>query len=528
MTDDNNQEDKPSFFDSADEAKSWPPSNGYEVEESDSSDQDFIASTEENYEPDALDELLSDGKTSKTEEENLGINDESRNDINADMLMHDFSAQDSKVKSDESSEEDFLVPKNDAEELSDSDTLESFELEKSEEQSKAEDTEKVKIVGEDEDDTLSEIFDNKNDDDKDDDDETINISARKETIKQFEPSHEIEVQHNDDEEEFDLNKYVEEKIGVNNVNSKDSTVDDYVLVPPPITDSEESSSIIEEDLEEVKPFRTYASHDYSEETVLTEQAPEQEANILAGVNRNFIILGAIIVLVLVYFLFSNLFSRKYDTRGRRKTRPPAKEKRITIEEKELVPLWEVSAQKSHSSAADRQLVQTIYKSSGRANPFAMPDSILADLQKQAQLELLKKQKPDTFRRLAYRATLVGVLTSKDNTIALVNQQEATFDVLEGTSRDKVLKLATKSMDKAKRDTQEMVVGSYIGPWVITKIVSPESAFTDAKVYIEYEGDQKILNMGKAEELGIFTEDGVLDNLEQPIGTLEEELDDFEF
>ena len=43
MTDDNNQEDKPSFFDfSEEEARSWPPSGSYETE-----DEGGIADTPE-------------------------------------------------------------------------------------------------------------------------------------------------------------------------------------------------------------------------------------------------------------------------------------------------------------------------------------------------------------------------------------------------------------------------------------------------------------------------------------------------
>jgi hypothetical protein len=163
-------------------------------------------------------------------------------------------------------------------------------------------------------------------------------------------------------------------------------------------------------------------------------------------------------------------------------------------------------------------VKSIYSVGGRDNPFAMPDSIVADLRKRVEADIVKQQQPNNFRRIAYRATLIGVLASKDSMIALVNQQEADFDVLEGTGKIKVLKLATKAMERAKQNTQEMVVGSYIGPWVITKIDSPENAFVDAKVQVEYKGITKVLSMGKATELGIFTSEGLIDNLENPVGT----------
>jgi len=519
MTDDNNPEEKPSFFDSADEAKSWPPSEGYEVEESDIPDPVASAPTENNFEPDALDELLAE--EDKVEEAPTIEPQEIAGTDYMDMLMHDFSNFDGDEKHSESSEEEFLVPINkedlaQAEEEIDEEEEEEPETEveeKFEQTIFAKDTDKVKIV-DDDDEALSDIFNNNQ----------IEESSIKENIKIS------SVTENSDDEDFDLDKYVQEKTGVTPYSDSDNREVDFVSVPHPITNSENSSGIIfDEPEEESKPFRTYASLDYGEE-VLAEGGEEGASGLLAGINKNILILGAIVLAVVLYFGFTKLFNRKYETAGREKSERPTKEKRIVVEEKELVPLWEVSAQKTKNEAADRQLVQTIYKSSGRANPFAMPDSILADLQKAAELEMLKKQKPNTYRRLAYRATLVGVLTSNENTIALVNQQEATFDVLEGTSRNKILKLATKSMDKAKRDTQEMVVGSYIGPWLITKIESPDSVFSDAKVHIEFEGDKKILNMGKAEELGIFTEDGQIDSLNEPVGGSldEDDFDDFEF
>lgn len=509
MTDDNNPEEKPSFFDSADEAKSWPPSEGYEVEESDIQDPIIDAFTEASHsEPDALDELLAEEEEKEKEAEPVDPQDIAGTDY-MDMLMHDFSSFDGKeTQQAEGSEEEFLVPVN-KEEEPEEEEVKAEEVEEPVEQiTFAQDTDKVKIVDDDDDDedddALSDIFDNAGEP------EEIPDEA---PIKHESPV----VNNNDDDDDFDLDKYVQEKTGIAPKSGNNDEVS-FVAVPPPVTSSEDSSGIIleEEEDEDTKPFRTYSSLDYEEAPTDTDE-DQAAGGIFAGIDRNILILGAIIVAVLMYFLFTSVFSRKYDMNGRTRTRRPAKEKRIAVEEKELVPLWEVSAQKAKSDAEDRQLVQTIYKSSGRANPFAMPDSILADLQKAADLEMLKKQKPDTYRRLAYRATLVGVLTSKENTIALVNQQEATFDVLEGTSRNKILKLATKAMDKAKRDTQEMVVGSYIGPWVITKIESPDSAFSDAKVHIEYEGDVKVLNMGKAEELGIFTEDGEIDSLEEPVG-----------
>ncbi len=271
--------------------------------------------------------------------------------------------------------------------------------------------------------------------------------------------------------------------------------------------------------EDTLPFRTFSAYDYSEETVIDELSEDEEektglAAFLA--NRNLVILTVVLLLFGGYFTYSTFFVDKRDYVSKRKSRRPKKSKRnIIVAKKETVPVWEVSAQKSKAWGEESRLVSKIYKGAGRKNPFAMPESIIADLRKAAELERLRNQKPNTYRRTAYRATLVGVLTSKDNTIGLINQQSADFDILEGTGKRKILKLATKAMNKAKKNTQEMIVGSYIGPWQIIGISSPQNAFTEAKVTIEYEGLTKVLVMGKAIELGIFTDEGDIDNLEEP-------------
>ena len=153
----------------------------------------------------------------------------------------------------------------------------------------------------------------------------------------------------------------------------------------------------------------------------------------------------------------------------------------------------------------------------------MPQSVINALKKQADLALLAKKKPNTYKRSAYRATLLGVLTSEGSTIALINMQEASFDVVEGTNKNKILKIATKVMAKAKSNTLEMGRGSFIGPWEIVSVAEPSGAFSDAKVTVEYQGIQKVLSMGKAEDLGIFDPAGQIDDLE----TSDQKGDDFE-
>jgi hypothetical protein len=270
------------------------------------------------------------------------------------------------------------------------------------------------------------------------------------------------------------------------------------------------------------PFKAYYSQNYSEEANLSGLSAEPKDKTAAQLNRNILILALVIIVFVLYFLFTNVFNPKYEPKTRRQSRQTVKPKK-SIEQiaQESMPLWDITEQKSYNLNQETQLATAIYQSSGRENPFATPDSILSELRKAAEQAIIAKQEPHTYKRKAYRATLLGVLTSNDNTIALVNVQEADFDVLEGSSKDKIIKLAIKSMDKAKKDTLEMTVGSYVGPWQITKIEAPKDAFSDAKITVKYRGQTKAVRMGKAEELGIFDEDGGLDSLDavDPIKTL---------
>ena len=284
------------------------------------------------------------------------------------------------------------------------------------------------------------------------------------------------------------------------------------------------ASVIEEEDSLALPFRTYSAYDYKEETLTESSLDEAEEKQGLKLNRNILIVLAVLLLVGGWYGFQSLFNRKVPgVTNARKRKPPKKEQRSLLAiSRELIPVWEITSQKSISDNEERKIVSDIYSESGRDNPFMMPDSVLADLKRVADAQVLKTQAPKTYRRKAYRATLVGVLTSKDSTIALINYQEAVFDVIEGTSRPKILKLATKAMDKAKANTQEMVIGSYIGPWQITKMDSPKDAFTEAKVHLQNQGQVKTLSMGRAEELGIFDDTGDIDNLDSP-----SEGDDFD-
>ncbi len=320
----------------------------------------------------------------------------------------------------------------------------------------------------------------------------------------------------------------------NGFDALDEILDSDVYNNQSTTTKSFEQAIFEED-DTSLPFRTYFKQDFTEDLIPPELLAEEDKAKLP-INKNLLVVLAVCLLVCGYYGFQYITKPKYDTsRSSRKRRPPQKEKKVLLDtEKELLPIWDLSNQTKEDPNLQTELIKNLASSSGRPNPFAVPDSVIADMRKVQEVAIIKKQAPKTYRRKAYRAILIGVLTSKDNTIAIVNQQEAVFDILEGTSKDKILKLATKSMDKAKQETLEMVVGSYLGPWKIVRIDAAKDLFTDAKVHLAMNGQSKVLNMGRGEELGIFTDTGIVDNLDHPVGVdplaefNDEELDDDSF
>lgn len=272
----------------------------------------------------------------------------------------------------------------------------------------------------------------------------------------------------------------------------------------------------------IKPFRAFTKINLAEELAEEKDEELKAVGILAGTNRNVLIIFVIILLSLGYFLFNTFFNKQIETKTRQKTRPPKKEKSVVTLDQSQIPVWEISEQNIVNLSAEEKYAESLIKFTGRENPFAMPQSVIDALKKQADLELLSKKKPNSYKRLAYRATLLGVLTSEGNTIALVNTQEAGFDIVEGTSKKKILTLATKAMDKAKKDTLEMSKGSFIGPWEIIEVTAPKGLSADARLVIKFQGTQKVLNMGKAEDLGIFDPGGQIDDLENSGG---DDIDD---
>lgn len=270
--------------------------------------------------------------------------------------------------------------------------------------------------------------------------------------------------------------------------------------------------------EPTKPFRSFASIDFSADPNLVEDLQKEVGVGQQGqkLNRGILII-ALVALVAIGFYSYNKFTNRQFAIKQRAQRKPIKKVVSNINEldKDYMPLWDVTEQEPLDPVKQQALLDTLKAQAGRVNPFAVPDSILANLQVVVKKAEEKKQLPTVIRRNAFRASLIGVLTSSDSTVALINTREATFDAMRGSGKDKILKEATKAMDRARENALELNVNSYIGPWKIIQIEAPKGMMADAKVTLQLDGERRILTLGRAVELGIFDESGKMDNLEDP-------------
>ncbi|MDA0771756.1 MAG: hypothetical protein O3C63_02315 [Cyanobacteria bacterium] len=460
MVDDKNSDDKPSFFDfSDDEARSWPPADSHPTED-DSETEDIEETT--------IEAELPSIQTASSEPEEFNVEDLFSDDLE-EVAEAEPEAEPSPITATEASTED-----------DDEDLFPDFEPIK-------------KIETE----TDFDLTANKHDQEEDLDDEIELITDP------------LVDSLTEDLDEFGFDEEPETTIQINSKELHQESVD--ALYNDYSAKAEAEPIIIEET--KTLPFRTFTTYDYSESGISQTDLNDEEED-KPGLNKNVLILLAVFVIIGGWYGFKTIFSRDLNAnKGRERQSKPKKQKSLMLAEKIKIPVWDLSSQEFSSVANENTLVQDIFYQAGRANPFLLPDSVIAEMMRAAELELINKQKPNTYRRTAYRATLVGVLTSTKNTIALVNYQEAVFDVLEDTSKDKIIKLATKAIEKSNENIQEMVVGSYIGPWQIKEIEAPEDAYVEPRITVENNFQTKIMSMGRAIELGIFDEDGNLDNLE---------------
>lgn len=254
-------------------------------------------------------------------------------------------------------------------------------------------------------------------------------------------------------------------------------------------------------------FKAYAPFDYIDEDPFKDLQEDNKPKI--KLSRQAIILIIALLLAGGFFIFETFFKREVNTESRRR-KAPRKERRRSLEaETELLPLWGVTQQQSKDWIADVKLIKASFSAAGRSDPFAVPQSVIDDLRKAIEAEIAADKPPDVFRRTAYRASLVGVLTSEDDTLALVNFRAAVFDIIDGTTKPKIIKLAIKAINKAKDDSLEVFEEDFIGPWKVKQIETGRESANESRMIIERDGDEKELRMGVPVDLGIFDEEGEL-------------------
>lgn len=564
-----NPNEKPSFFDSGEESKSWPPSDNYELEDNSSEDSmesffekdnfetsfkksfekieepsfpnDFLVEEEEKTEDEVQDEETEFLDLDQAKEENYIDSDDFLDQLidNVDEKTNIASMR--IIDDEDDSEEKVDTSKNFIED----ETLSFEDISKNQEASNASydedlaqnisieniinDSELQEAIADDDFDfedliestnttTNLETEDESENDSKNDFDEELlggDLGIGSTGIAFSDPEGFTQDTDLDDlrselEAEFGSQEEVYEETSFDTLSkSNEYTESDFIDFIDDDDEYQEDTTI--------KPFRAFTKINLAEELAEEKDEEQKAVGVLAGTNRNVLIILAIVLLSLGYFVFNSFFNRKIEVKTRERSRPAKKEKSVVVLDQSQIPVWEISEQNIVNLTAEEKYAESLIKFTGRENPFAMPQSVIDALKKQADLELLAKKKPNSYKRLAYRATLLGVLTSEGNTIALVNTQEAGFDIVEGTSKKKILTLATKAMDKAKKDTLEMSKGSFIGPWEIIEVTAPKGLSADARLVIEFQGTRKVLNMGKAEDLGIFDPGGQIDDLENSGG-----------
>lgn len=255
--------------------------------------------------------------------------------------------------------------------------------------------------------------------------------------------------------------------------------------------------------------KNYQAFSYSENSASSQVKQETE------VSTPVVFLILAILLFIGYTAYQKM-NKRYDLEPgvrREARRKHSRKMQDVFNFTDKKPLWSAVKIKSDNSKQEQEFIKSALLRSGRANPFLVPDSILKAMASGKASGASSLGKSLTVSRKAYRALMVGVVQANGETIALVNLKEAAFEIPESATRSKVLKAAIRAMDKAQDSTIEASVGDYIANWELTEIHSPSSGdLGEPFIRLNRKGETKILNLAKAEELGIFNEDSQLDDL----------------
>ena len=248
----------------------------------------------------------------------------------------------------------------------------------------------------------------------------------------------------------------------------------------------------------------------------------QESNSLDDVksdsesNSSLIFLLIAILVFAAYWTYQSYSNRYSSYTGSSRSRRARSRQAQTVSEANFKKnIWAAVDVKDFDKKYQDSFIKESIANAGRENPFLLPDTAIKAIANNKYSSKSRRNggKGDRIKKKAYRATMVGVLESEGEVLALVNLKEASFDVLESVSRSKVIKAAVKAMRKAKYNTVEVAIGDYIGNWEITEIASPDYDLgADPFIKIQREKQSKILYLGKPEELGIFNAMNEFDSL----------------
>ncbi len=260
-------------------------------------------------------------------------------------------------------------------------------------------------------------------------------------------------------------------------------------------------------------YKAYADYDYGDDSLAQEIEAEQAAKKGIKVNRQTVILIAVVVLVGGYFAYQAMspdYSKLAHSSKRKRTPRKPTNKAAEILNMDLSPLWDLTRQKGIPPNYDRDMIDIALMNAGKDNPFTIPGQVIEVIKDAVEEQIEEVKPPEMYKRRAYRAGLVGVLTSGDRNLALVSYKEADFEYLQGTKKIKIVKLATKAMSKAKEEFLELLEDDFIGPWQIVKIEVGKTAGKEAFITIKLDKEIRTMKVGQALELGIFDMNDKLD------------------
>lgn|GEM_PF-3142908 len=260
-------------------------------------------------------------------------------------------------------------------------------------------------------------------------------------------------------------------------------------------------------------YKAYADYDYGDDSLAQEIEAEQAAAKGIKVSKQAIVFLLLLLFVGGYFAYQYLnpdYSKTASHSKRKREPRKAANKGIEILGVELGPIWDLTRQHGIPANYDRDMINIALNGAGKDNPFTIPGQVVEIIKEAVEEQIEEVKPPEMYKRRAYRAGLIGVLTSGERNLALVSYKEADFEYLQGTKKVKIVKLATKAMSKAKEEYLELLEQDFVGPWQIVKIEAGRSTGKEAYITLKLDKELRTMKVGQALELGIFDLNDKLD------------------